>query len=458
MFLARILTPSDFGIMAVAGAVFAIVSLFIDLGLSNALIYFPAPSPQTRSTLYWLGLGSASLIMLAFVALARPVALLYQEPILLPVMALMSLAMPLAAIGQQFRVLAEKDLRFTKLAIIEVFSASCGFAAALLVALLDGGVYALVAATLVSVIVNSLLAWIYLSDGVRPILYFNLRDATDFVRYGSYRLGETLFSSLQTQADVLIGGALVGSSAMGVYTVPRDLSLKLANTVINPVVTRVGLPIMAKVQSEPAALKAVYLQTLRMTSSVNFPAYFALALWADEAVAILLGTQWDEAAFFMRLFAVWGLIRSTGNPLGSLLYATGRVRQAFWWTFVVFLAIPLPLYFGATLGGMSGLAAVMVGLQLLIFFPLYKLMVLPALGVSFAEYVGELLPALIASTVAGALGFICSSLLFPQNIWTRSLCGGVVFAAAYVAASLAINRPWVANMKELLRPAIRRNR
>ena len=458
MVLARLLTPADFGLMAIISAIYAIVSLFVDLGLSNALIHFPEPSPPTLSTLYWLNLGAAAVMMLAFVALAWPITLLYHQPALFAVMIVMSLSMPLAAVGQQFRVLAEKELRFTKLTVIEVIAAICGFAAALLVAKLDGGVYALVAATLVSVAISSALAWTFLSNGFRPSLHFDLGEARAFLHYGSYRLGETLFNGLLSQADVLIGGTIAGSSAMGVYTVPRDLSLKLANTVINPVVTRVGLPVMAKVQGDKATLKSVYLQTLRMTSSVNFPIYAALAVWSNEAVAILLGGQWHQAGPFMRLFAVWGLIRSTGNPVGSLQYATGRVRQAFWWTLSILLIVPVPLYLGAQLGGMSGLVAVMLGIQVLIFYPLYRLMVRPACGASFRDYVGELLPPLVASAIAAALGIICSSLVFPQNTWTRIIGGGTVFIAVYVGASYAINRPWIANMLELLRPVLKRGK
>lgn len=458
MVLARLLTPTDFGLMAIVSAFYASISLFVDLGLSNALIHFPEPSRSTLSTLYWLNLGAATSMMLLFAALAWPLTWLYHQPALFPVILAMSLSMPLAALGQQFRVLAEKELRFTTLGIIEVIAAIFGFAAALIVAQMNGGVYALVAATLVSVAVGSALAWAFLSGGIRPGLHFDLREARAFLHYGSYRLGETLFNSLQSQADVLIGGTVAGASAMGVYTLPRDLALKLANTVINPVVTRVGLPVMAKVQGDKAALKSVYLQTLRMTSSVNFPVYAALAVWADDAVDILLGSQWHQAGHFLRIFAVWGLIRSTGNPVGSLLYATGRVRQAFWWTLSILLIVPLPLYLSARLGGTIALAATMLGIQVLIFYPLYRVMIQPACDASFRDYVGELLPPLAAAVIAVGLGFVCSLLVFPHNTWTRVIGGGAVAAAAYVGVSCTINRPWVATMLELLRPILKRGK
>ncbi len=117
---------------------------------------------------------------------------------------------------------------------------------------------------------------------------------------------------------------------MGIYSLPRDLSLRIA-FIINPIITRVGFPVMARVQQDTVQLKFIYLQTLRMTASVNFPLYLALALFAEEIVALLFGKQWQASAEYLQIFAVLGLIRSTGNPAGSLLYAVGRANLAFWW-------------------------------------------------------------------------------------------------------------------------------
>jgi O-antigen/teichoic acid export membrane protein len=285
-------------------------------------------------------------------------------------------------------------------------------------------------------------------------LRFDLGAVKAHLRYGSYRLGDTLFNSVQSQADLLIGGVVAGATAMGFYTLPRGLALQLANTVVNPVVTRVGLPVMAKVQGDKAALKSIYLQTLRMTSSINFPIYAGLAIWAPEVVAILFGSQWHEAGAYLRLFAAWGLIRSTGNPVGSLVYATGHVRRAFWWNLAQLLVVPGLLWLGVMLAGSYGLATAMLCVQMLALYPLFRTLVQPACGARFHEYIGALLPALVASAFAGTVGIAASS-LFPQSVWTRVLSGGVAAAVAYVAASWVVNRIWVLALMELLNPGFK---
>lgn len=455
MILARILTPADFGLMAIIMAVYGVVALLIDLGLSNALIHFPDRSRPLLSSLYWLNLGAAVLMMATLMLSAWPLARLYGQSELLPAMLLLSLAMPISASGQQFRVMAEKDLKFSRLAWIEVSAAVGGFIAALLVAMLEGGVYAFIVAILVTSAISSGLAWAVLSKGIRPGLHFNLQEVKPHLSFGSYRLADTLLISAQMQADVLIGGAVTGSAAMGIYTLPRDLTLRLANTVVNPVVTRVGLPIMAKVQADRTALKSIYLQTMRMTSSVNFPIYAALALWADEVVALLLGSQWHDAGKYMQMFALWGLIRSTANPVGSLLNATGKVRRAFVWDLTLLLIIPGVLYLGFRVGGLYGLATAMLAVQLLTFYPHYHFLVKPACGASFVDYLGALTPAL-ASTGIAVVAALLVMMPLDGTAWLRAAVGAVAGVAAYLVASFLFNRPWLQAMLELAQPVLPR--
>lgn len=457
MVLARLLAPADFGLMAIVGAVYMVVTLFVDMGLSNALIHFPAPSARALSTLYWMNVGAAGVMTLIYSALALPLSLLYQQPTLLPVMLAMGLAMPLGALGQQFRVMAEKELRFSKLAVIEAFSTIFGFVAALIVAIFNGGVFALVASILVASATSSAFSWLFLSSGLRPSLQFSFREVKPYLHYGSYRLGDSLLNNLQSQADILIGGTIAGSAAMGVYTLPRELTLKLANSVINPVVTRVGLPVMARVQDDKSALKSIYMQTLRVTSSINFPVYVAMALWADEVVAVLLGPQWQQAGQYLRLFAAWGMIRSTGNPVGSLLYAIGHVRRAFLWNVAMLFTIPGVLWVSATIDGTRGLAVAMLGTQVLLFYPAFRLLVKPACGASFREYVNEMLPALAASLFAAVSGFLISS-LFVQSAWPQFIAGIIAFVVSYFAASYVVNKHLLATMLEFAAPMFERGK
>lgn len=438
--------------MAVASAIYAVVGMFIDLGISNALIHFPKPSQSALSTLYWVNVAVALLLALLLIAIAWPIAELYDQPKLSPVIISMSLALPLSAFGQQFRVIAEKELQFSKLAVIESLAAVCGLLSALFVAVMNGGVYALVSAIISSALISSSLAWLLLSRGQTPSFAFNYSEARPFLRYGAYRVGDSAFNILNGQADLLIGSAVSNSAAMGVYSVPRDLALRTANSVINPVVTRVGTSIMSRLQTDPVALKAVYLQTLKMTASINFPIYIAVAFWAGEVVDVLLGPRWGEAAFYLQLFALWGLIRSVGNPVGSLLYATGHVRRAFWWNLALLLTLPLILWVGASYGGTRGLAWAMAAIQAIIFVPLWAVLVRPVCGATLYEYASQVVPPFCAASLAAITTYIATMSI--NNDWLQLFVSAAIMASAYIAISLALNRAWCDAMIELLKPSV----
>src|SRR5206468_9053256 len=124
------------------------------------------------------------------------------------------------------------------------------------------------------------------------------------------------------------------------------LSLRLAG-VINPIVTEVSLPVLAGAQHDRLLVKRVYLQTIRMTASVTFPAYIALAAFGPEVVHVVLGDGWQKAAPLLRILACWALLRSIGNPVGTMLMALGRPGLSFTWNIALLIVMPPIVWLGS---------------------------------------------------------------------------------------------------------------
>lgn len=447
--LARLLAPADFGLMAMAGAAAAVASMLTDLGVSSALMHFPRPDRPTLSTIYWLNLSVACLLAILFALCAWPIALVYGHAELLPILLCMSLSFPIGAAGHLFRVLAEKDLRFRLLALQEITAALLGFMLAIVLALQGVGVYALVGAMLLSAATSSALAWLHLSDGNRPTMAFSFSRAKPFLTFGLHRVGDGLWNTLRMQADIFIAGIHASPAALALYATPRDQCLRIANTLVNPVVTRVGLPVMARLQTDSNALREVYLITLRMTASLNAPIYMLIALFPESIVSLLLGNQWDAAAPYFRLFAIWGLIRSTGNPSGSLIYAVGMARRAHLWNLLLLIGTVPILWLAAQQGGILTLAWTMLVLQAAIFVLAWRYLIRPACGANFTEYIASILPPLLAGLLSASTALAVSHSL-PQA-W-QLVAGAGVMAASYVLVSWWLNRTWLTAMAELVSP------
>lgn len=444
--LARLLAPEDFGLMALVAAVIAFAQIFADMGVSNAIIHHQKISQEALSSLYWLNVLAGVLLMLLLMLVSPLLVGLYYDPRMQVLLMVLSTSFLVVALDQQLRVIAEKNLRFRELARIELSAAFTGFVVAIGVAFAGGGVYALVAATLASAIMSTTLSWWMLADGWRPMWRLRMSEIREFLGFGAYMIGFNITNTVNLQADILIGGRVLGAGLLGTYSLSKELSLRLA-FVINPIVTRVGLPVMAKAQGDKALLKSIYLKTLRMTASVNFPLYLAIVVFSPEIVAIMLGNQWQESAPLLRILALWGLVRSMGNPAGGLVFALGRARLAFLWSLGLMLFLVPAYWLGAKFGA-EGLALSLLITMVALPVPMWLILIRPLCGAGFVEYFRQLAIPLVIAALAAVAGY-GAALPFDGNMLRLSL-GMTVGGLVYLSLSQWLNRTWFDAMRELL--------
>lgn len=444
--LARLLTPADFGLIALVIAIMAFLQIFADAGISNAIIHYQDIAQEQLSSLYWLNVSVSVFLAFTLAASSYWVASWYQQPPLQYLLMLAAVTLVVGALGQQIRVLAQKNLRFADLAKVELIAASVGFVVAVSLAWMGAGVYSLIAGSLTTAGVGCLLAWLGLSEGWRPQARLQLVEIRQFLKFGAYMVGNNLANTFNSQIDILLGGRLLGVQSIGLYSVPKDLSLRIAN-IINPIITQVGLPVMAKAQGDDALLKRVYLQTMRMTASVNFPIYIALGIFAPEIVHLLLGQKWHDAIPLLQIFSIWALLRSTGNPVGSLLMARGRADLSFKWNMVWLLIMPPAIWFGSQYGVM-GMAVAMTALGVIGYLPNWYFLVRPLCGAKLGEYSVQLFTPLVISMIAGLFGHLAAML--SGNDFIHLIAGLSVGIIIYFWVSWYFNREWVSAIFELL--------
>ncbi|HEX6588863.1 MAG TPA: MOP flippase family protein [Longimicrobiales bacterium] len=445
--LTRLLVPEDFGLMAVAVSVMGFAGIISDLGVSSAIIHRQDTTADQLSTLYWVNVASGIGVMLLVVGVSPLVAGIYGDARLRDLLLIAALSFPVLALGQQLRVRAEKELRFGAVALMEIGAATAGFVVTIALALAGFGVMSLVAGLLANAVVATTIAWLTLAHGWRPGLAFDLRGVRHHLSFGGYMIGNNLTNTVTGMADVLIGGRVLGPALLGLFSVPRNFVLQ-TQWLINPVVTRIAFPVMAKVQDDVAALRMIYLNVLRLTVSATAPLYVFMMVFAPELTLLLFGERWAGAASLLRLLALWGLLRAFANPVGSLLMATGRARLSFQWNVGMVVVVPLVLFWGASLG-VVGLAASWVALGLITFVPTWYVLVRPCCGATLAEYTAQgAVPAGLA-LAAGAAAY-AAALPFEQPL-LRVAVALVTGGAVYVAGSVFFNRAWTEALRALLR-------
>lgn len=444
--LSKLLTPADFGLIAIAVAIAAFIQIFADAGVSNAIIHFQDISDEQLSSLFWVNVSLASLLAIALASTSSFIADWYRQPELINLLHIAALTLLINALGQQLRVNAQKSLLFPVLVKIELAAVLSGFILSLFLAWYGFGVYSIAFGTLLTAIIYSSLAWIFLAKGWKPKLHLKISEITKFLKYGTYMIGNNLVSTVNSQIDILIGGRQFSANDMGLYNVPKTLMLNV-QMAINPIITQVGLPIMAIAQNDKNRLKNIYLQTIRITSSINFPIYLAIAFYSSEIIYLILGEQWKDTIPLIQIFAVWGLVRSIGNPIGSLLLAVGRADMLFKWNLFWTIITGPSLWIGSY-WGIYGMAIVMTLLMTLAYLPNWYFLVKPTCGADLKEYVAQSATPLVLALIATALS---DTVVLQSNnkIYHLSLglfSGGII----YLILSVIFNRPIIKYILEIL--------
>lgn len=443
--LARILAPADFGLLAVVSATLAFAVHFTDFGFNSALVQRQAVTDDQRCSLFWANIVLATTVAAVVAGLAPLLAWLVDDDRVTELAALSSVVLVVHATSCQLKVKAEKDLDFKPVVLIEMVAMVATFAASVALALLDMGARSIVLGSLLGAVLGSALVWLLLRKGWRPRFHLKLTDLQPFASFGGHLVLNNVVNQVNAVADIFIGNRILGADLMGLYAIPRALALQIQDAV-NPIVTRVGFPLIAKVQNDNSQVARIYLHTLRMTSSINAPIYFFLFGFAAEVITVLLGDAWLAAVPTLRVLAIWGALRSIGNPVGSLLLGVGRADLSLRWNIALLLLVPGVIWFSSSYG-ISGLATALLLVQVTAFIPGWYFLVRRTCGIELTAYADAALRPmfLAAAACASAIGAAAPI----DNAAVRCGIGVVILPVVFVALSVRWNRDWLDAMLEL---------
>lgn len=441
--LARFLDPSAFGLMALVMVAIGFSQVFLDMGISNAIIYKQEITHKQLSTLYWVNV-LAGISLFGIISLIAPfVAAFYKEPELTKLIIIVGLTFIIQPFGQQFMVIWKKELRFKEIAKIDIVNKFISLIVSAWLAIKGYGVYALVYGVLAGVVSQTILFMYIGMKEHKPSFVFVIGDVKEFLRFGAYQMGERTLNYFNLQIDVILIGKLFGVEALGIYSLAKQLIMRPAK-IINPIITKVTFPIMAKMQDDIPKLKNIYLKTINYLSSINFPFYAFLFIFAHDIVLLMFGEKWLEAVVIVQILSIWGALRSTGNPVGSLLLARGKANWGFWWNFGLFFYVPVGLYIGSH-WGLIGVSWAWIIISLGGMIPNWYFLVRPLCGAKFIEYHKEIIVPAIIAFISGVIVYI--SILYVKSIivkFTLSIFIGVILL---ILMNILMNKKF---LKELL--------
>ena len=446
-FLARLLKPSDFGLMAMTMVVIGFAQAYADMGVSAALVHRQDITRQQLSSLYWLNISAGAAVFFVIWMASPLVVMFFHEPLLYRLLPVSAIGVLILSAGQQFHWLLEKDLRFNLLAKQDVCANIVAVLVTVTCAYLGEGVWSLVWGGLTgSVLKSALLIWAGWAKWP-PSLHFRRDDLRGYLSFGLYQMGERSINYFNSRVDQLLIGSLLGAQELGYYNFAFNLVMQPVNT-INPILTRVAFPVFARMQNDMDGLRQNYIKIVKMLCTVNAPLLFGFGAVAPLLVPLVFGTQWLPAILLIQILTLYGFLRSSGNPIGSLLLAKGRADLGFRWNLFLLFTTPSIVYVGAKLGGALGIATVLVMLMICYSAASYIFLVQALIGRCAKIYSSAILKPAALATVMASCVFTMHQAGFYGPVW---LATEVAFGAVFYLGLLwLLDRPLLHETKMML--------
>jgi O-antigen/teichoic acid export membrane protein len=411
--LTRFLPVEAFGLVALAFVVIGFTNIFVDMGLTSAILYKQNATQKEYSSIYWLNLFVSVILYSLLLFLTQIIGSFYEEPDLKSIIPILGANILLMALGRQHRTILQKEFKFKHIAFIELLSFFIALLVAVLLAVKNYGVYSLVYSTLTASVISNVL-FLILNLSSNPIrLHFKFNDTIPFLRVGGYQMGSKVFDFISQEADIFIIGKMLGAEGLGVYSLAKQIVLKVYG-LINPIVVNVLSPLLSAIQKEPKRLKETFLKVIKYLAYINFPIYLLIIVGSKEILYYLYGSDYTTGTYVLSFLAVFYCLSSISNPVGSLQIATGRTDIGFYWTILRIIITPVFIYSGA-LHSIDGVALAIAILSIILLIPMWYLQLKPMANIRFVEYFQQFYKPMILFALLGIL-FLIGGILFISEI------------------------------------------
>lgn len=454
--LARLLGPGDFGLIAMAYVFIELGQLFADFGIGAAVVQSRNLNPSVLSSAFWanvaVGLGLMFIILIA----APAVGTFYADARVGPVLAALSFTLLLSGVVVVPRAMLHKHLRFDLSVKAQMAGSFVGTVVAIALALSGAGVWSLVAQPVCGSTVTLLFTLRY--AGWRPRREFSWDSIRHIAKFSTDVLGSSLAGYVVTNADKMLVGKVLGSAALGLYSLGFQLML-YPMTHVASVIVKVLFPTLSALQDELPRYRAAYLKSTAAIALFTFPIMMGLYIVSEDFVTVVFGEKWLEMVPVLQVLCFVGMFKSVATTVGTIYLSMARTR-AMLYISLVGMPLSVAAFVIGLPWGIVGVASGYAVTSLLLLY-VYLAIAFRTVHLRFSEFHASLIRPLTASLVMTTAVWLSHAWLLKQTDFGAqgrlALCvviGGVV----YVLMSLLINRKQVDQLVQISRAALKPRR
>lgn len=319
--LSRLLSPSEFGLMAMASPVFGFVTLFQDLGLSQATIQKPTLSHAEVNVFFWINVAIGAVLMVFIMAVSPLVGRYYGEPRVALLTAAMGWLMLVGALGNQPRAILTRRMEFQIQSIYGALGAICSLMASIVAAFFLKNYWALYCGMVAGSLVPT--AGIWFASGWKPSAPRRISGLHDMLKFGAGITGSNIASFFSCNTDNILIGRRWGDHTLGLYDRAYKLLLFPIQRIAGPVMSTL-VPVLSRLNAEPDRYRSVFLKITANLTLLAWPGIIWAIVLNDTLIPLLLGEQWKDSAMIFTPLAFAGLVQIVNNSMGYLYISQGR--------------------------------------------------------------------------------------------------------------------------------------
>ncbi|QEL22967.1 lipopolysaccharide biosynthesis protein [Bosea sp. F3-2] len=432
--MARLLSPSEFGLVAMVTVVTGIYDLFRDGGLSAAAIQQATITEEQKSTLFWVNMLIGAILTLLCLLTAPILIRFYQEPRLFGVTAAISVGFLFGAAGAQYAAMLHRDLRYVTLAAIDVFSVIVNTAAAITMAATGWGYWSIVVPSVGVTIFNTVVMWLVV--GWKPGWPRRNAGVMAMLKFGGTTSLNRLVVYVAYNLDKVLLGRFWGADALGLYSRAYQL-INIPTTQLNDAIGGVAFSALSRLQNDSAQYKNYFLKGYSLVVALTAPITLFSAAFADDIIRVVMGPRWEAAATIFRLLTPTVLFFGLVNPLAWFLMSSG-LQQRSLNIALVLAPICVVSYLAGLPYGPNGVAAAF-SIALSLWLLPHMLWCIKGTGITLTDLLEAIWPpvssAIVATIAAIAVGALVGH---AESALLRFALNGSVMAATYSGMLLVV--------------------
>lgn len=373
--LARILSPSQFGLFGIALLVLSLLETLTETGINIFLIQEKAELEKYNDTAWFVSIIRGALISVLIFLGAKLIVIFFNSSDAYNLLLLISLVPLLRGFINPSIVKYQKELKFNKEFLLKASIYTLDAAVAILLALITRSASSLVWGMIVGVVFEVAVSHLFVRP--RPKLSYDKAKLNKVVSRGKWITMAGIFEYLFREGDDIVVGRLLNTTALGIYQVAYKIST-LPITEVADTVIKVTLPVYVKISEEKVRLRKAFTKTMLVVLAITLPFGLILFLFSKEVVLLLLGPNWLSAVSVLKILAGFGVIRAltiTTHPLFLSVkkqnYLTATTLVGIFGLAVTI--IPLVRSYGIEGAGLSALIGSILAIPLYIYYTLHIL-------------------------------------------------------------------------------------